>query len=110
MKFFKPEDFEKVMNYGRGKETTLSQILSELSDAANAKLEREGKVVYGILADGKDTMWDENTHQYKTGKALLINIEPIESKKPSYEDLEQKIKNLENLLDRKQKTIERLVK
>lgn len=65
MKFFKPEDFGGDSEFtGQGK---------YWADLANAKLEREGKVLY-----------EENNYWYwfsvpknPTRKALLINIEEI---------------------------------
>lgn len=76
MKFFRPEDFNGLCNYS---------YPAFAADMANAKLEREGKIVYGSPNGRSHTfvpgiIW--NTHDDKTGrdthKALLINIEPIE--------------------------------
>ncbi len=47
----------------------------------SAKLEREGKVVYGSEPEDKETysaLYGEGNNRYSTHKALLINIEPIE--------------------------------
>jgi hypothetical protein len=64
MKFFKLEDFD------------LDEIANsqDIIDIVNAKLEREGKVVYSNNAHG----WNENGPCISLKKALLINIEPIE--------------------------------
>jgi len=69
MKFFKPEDFEK--EYPR-----FTRVLSyeRVADFCNAKLEREGRVVYG----SEDSHWIYGTAPFTSNKALLINIEPIE--------------------------------
>ncbi len=75
MKFFKPEDF---IEPGAGQFLLTGEMLASL---ANAKLEREGRVVYsqddGQFATGKwmEKICSESRH---SNKALLINIEPIE--------------------------------
>lgn len=76
MKFFKPEDF-KVTGIGYEEE---SQRLAAL---ANAKIEREGAVVYGksdyrltSFATDKNIQFQDGS--FATHKALLINIESIE--------------------------------
>jgi len=67
MKFFKPSDFA-----GSGHEP----FAQYAADEANAKLEREGKVVCGYESI---KTWDQVKPDYSnTHKALLINIEPIE--------------------------------
>lgn len=81
MEFFKREDFE---SYGAG--DPRADVFGVMAGLANDKLEREGKVVYG----GMNTTSDGKTNSepffimridkyYRTHKALLINIEPIES-------------------------------
>lgn len=74
MNFFKPEDFDDIpIN-----ETWDTSIVA---NRANAKLEREGTIVYGILShtiDASNTKWDTNKIEVDTHKALLLNVEPIE--------------------------------
>jgi len=67
---FKPSDFA-----GSGHEP----FAQYAADEANAKLEREGKVVYSEK-DENDVHWPfhQVDFQGSTHKALLINIEPIE--------------------------------
>ena len=72
MKFFKPEDFQVALGeYGMG---------LQAANLANAKLEREGKVVYQY----NKGPWSQTSLESFTGikeqdhRALLINIEPIE--------------------------------
>lgn len=80
MKFFNPEDFNPTnsslyMDMKKAKEA---------ADIANAKLEREGKVVYARqYGVGKFDSWSDSgfrsEHEGQCNvKALLINIEPIE--------------------------------
>lgn len=45
----------------------------KITEIANAKLEREGKVIYG-----NELTWTLDLYQTDKRKALLINIEPIE--------------------------------
>lgn len=79
MKFFKPEDFD--IEY---KEDTLISHKEWAANLANAKLEREGKVVYNH--HGPSTNFNEHPVWISKGwqdgdsthKALLICIEPIE--------------------------------
>lgn len=68
MKFFKPEDFED--NY--------ASAAQSIASLANAKLEREGKIINfekdylnNLFYDGK------NKKTFFISKALVINIEPI---------------------------------
>jgi len=76
MKFFKSEDFLHAAH--------LPFTSSDAADLANAKLEREGRIVYG-----RDSYcaWGETESQFETAignqdkcnqKAFLINIEHIE--------------------------------
>lgn len=77
MNFFKPEDFKnpllhKIINW--------STAWQEIADIANAKIETEGMIVYGMGNNG-DT-WKANP-LYIDGKkdlyrALLINIKLLE--------------------------------
>lgn len=87
MKFFKPEDFLCTTN--------IPLLPTEACNLANAKLEREGKIVYGhngkSVADhfpdaffwrpddlvNGDVLYNGKI-AHSTHKALLINIEPIE--------------------------------
>lgn len=73
MKFFKPEDFP-CQGIGFEYEQT------RMAEAANDKLEREGKVVYIRKGNGEyDSLgWTEHQNVVDNHKALLINIEPIE--------------------------------
>lgn len=73
MKFFKPEDFLPGNDFY--KITWDDVVRKQLADRANAKLEREGKVVFGI--PGAD-LWEEALYSSSTHTAVLINIEPIE--------------------------------
>jgi hypothetical protein len=74
MKFFKPDDFNTTGS-------TLyadMKYASESANLANAKLEKEGQVVYG--SNPNNTVWDRFNNKFdSTHKALLINIEKIES-------------------------------
>lgn len=75
MKFFKPEDFERQCHPEMGNVLDTWQ-LALATTLANAKLERDAKVVYCAL---KDTWFSskEQCQSHETHKALLINIEPI---------------------------------
>lgn len=68
MNFFKPEDFTPIPGH-----------VSDISAIANAKLEREGLVVYG---NTKYKAWSSERESgvapFDTHKALLINILPME--------------------------------
>ncbi len=68
-KFFKLEDFQGTYDHCQ------FPVLQKYVDLANAKLEREGKVVYGFnqIPDSWTYNKESDTH-----KALLICIEPIE--------------------------------
>jgi hypothetical protein len=68
MKFFKPEDFA-----GSGYDPEFFPEYA--TNVANAKLEREGRVVY---SKRHGNIWELGQHEDDTVKALLINIEPIE--------------------------------
>ena len=70
MNFFKPEDFGNLY---------LDEVQKTAACSyANAKLEREGKVVYGNNKIELGTsMWTAQATR-DTHQALLINIEPIE--------------------------------
>lgn len=69
MEFFKPEDFED------------GGLISASCAAgrANAKLEKEGRVVYGNFYKGKFTTgWcSAESDKWKIEKAILVNIEKI---------------------------------
>lgn len=69
MKFFKPEDFEIIIGW------TNIEACKDVALIANAKLEREGKVVFGANKWWREL---ELTNQEPSHKALLINIEAIE--------------------------------
>ncbi len=71
MKFFKPEDF------AWSTEMIDSVTWEDAAAAANAKLEREGKVVYGTHPNGSDWWNGPMPMQKDCYKAFLINIEPI---------------------------------
>lgn len=83
--FFKPEDLEEffkrlkqslpVEHYWSPK-INLENWLYDLVDAINAKLLREGRVVFTHLDN--DPYFNEKIAPGDTHKALLINIEPIE--------------------------------
>jgi hypothetical protein len=82
--FFKPGDFTSD-----NEEAWLEITAKEAADIANAKLEREGKVVHGSGAGGWTTMpnplflskgGDPEALYKPTQKALLINIGPIKQK------------------------------
>lgn len=70
MSFFKPKDFEG-----------LGPITFEAARIANAKLEREAKVVYGIQGKYYPMNMHPNQNTDDTHKALLLNIEPINQHK-----------------------------
>lgn len=74
IKFFNAEDFAYSF------EGRLTSTMAR--DLANAKLEREGRVVYGgkFCLGGEWSFVSHNNVPPKTNthKALLINIEPIE--------------------------------
>lgn len=73
MKFFKPEDF----NYDNPIGIYSYEKMAEL---ANAKLEREGKVMRNTSINGDvfNQGWSTARTYGDTHQALLINIEPIE--------------------------------
>jgi hypothetical protein len=81
MKFFKPEDFK----FSDGPPKTFQYMVNdsvsieEAARVANAKLEREGKVVYTNVHKLNLTWYESNSCKEDTHKALLINIEPIET-------------------------------
>lgn len=74
MSFFKKEDFKGTYNNYQ------NEWLEKMAELANAKLEREGKVVYTHSTFEKPGYWGpiEQGSFDDTHKALLINIEPIE--------------------------------
>lgn len=78
MKFFKPEDFEGRHHVDAG---VSGYVIGDgtakvCADLANAKLEREGKVVYSTT---NDPWWKPfGFNNQPDNKALLIAIEPIE--------------------------------
>jgi len=74
MKFFKSEDFDSSTLFD-----TLPKYIREAA-IANAKLEREGKVVFGKLniSNKMDEFGERNLDKTDTHQALLINIKPIE--------------------------------
>lgn len=65
--FFVPEDF--------GGDILTDRYKENIARIANAKLEREGKIVYGLDLAG---MYGPFETKYSKYKAILINIEPIE--------------------------------
>lgn len=74
MKFFTTEDFHR---YWMGKVSTCSS--EQAAEAANAKLEREGKVVE-VQLGFVGQVYNSNLFSSETKvKALLINIEPLET-------------------------------
>lgn len=89
MKFFLKKDFSVVLeslwvsrqqyqNY-----ISWQEVAELAADLANAKLEREGKVVYGKNTTDIEGnflySWTSNKYEHlNSHKALLINIEPIE--------------------------------
>lgn len=76
MSIFKPEDF--YTTYAETPLTREEQCF--VANLANAKLEREGKVVYGKYKN--DSHWEiifsDCVATSDTHKALIINIEKIE--------------------------------
>lgn len=75
--FFKPEDFTGTYY------SYQSTILQVFADKANAKLEREGKIVFSQSSDRR--YWEDpndpttqDASERSDLRALLINIEPIE--------------------------------
>ncbi len=86
MKFFKPEDFKDSASALYPDDKCAEYI----ADAANAKLKREGKVVYSIGVESIDWWADKNPkHGRHVCKALLINIEAIEKCKHPVEKIRQ---------------------
>lgn len=84
MTFFKPEDFD----IQQGKVYTTESHRS--AEVANAKLEREGKVVYFLNQPDMEWMTYSAHKKFLPSakyKALLINIEPIEKCKHSIEKI-----------------------
>lgn len=77
MKFFKPEDFQDIDS---------KNDREEAAESANAKLEREGKVVYSKDPFEKST-WTHTLYNHSNTKALLINIEKIEDWMTKFGDL-----------------------
>jgi len=76
MKFFKPDDFT-------GSDVNGMMHINRASDLANAKLEREGKIVFSQSSDRR--YWEDpndpttqDASERSDLRALLINIEPIE--------------------------------
>lgn len=90
MKFFKPEDFEKVRTSPFSGDELLPLLSAEL---ANAKLEREGVRVYGQKDDEEGCGWtmdEESGHPWATHHALLIGIEELPKKECEHEGYEAK--------------------
>lgn len=82
MKFFKPEDF-KYDSFVFGETNYIN--IEYASNRANEKLEREARVVYGVIESTfnylvtKEALgFGTSPLKLSTHKALLINIEPIE--------------------------------
>lgn len=75
MKFFKPEDFDSWSSAD-----PRINITGLMASIANAKLEREGKIVEGNESFGEWHLKSNSCHVGKivTQKALLIGIEKIE--------------------------------
>lgn len=89
MKFFIPEDFSNHLK--------CSWPAEEMAKLCNEKLEREGKVIYGI--DEKDWHIKEpyiksTGEKLTTHKALLINIEAIEKCKHPIESIKANDPNI----------------
>lgn len=88
MKFFKLEDFTSVDGYDFQIDPYTAKVLS---DMANAKLEKEGKVVFQHKDD--KIIWQEYKNPFLAmtqdcqgrNKALLISTEHIEECKHEYE-------------------------
>jgi len=72
MKFFNESDFNTLKSKGHF-------TWEEIADLANAKLEKESRIVFTSL-DPNDswTTWGYDIDGPRTFHALLINIEPIE--------------------------------
>ena len=66
VKFFKPEDFKYISK----------ELCEDAANCANAKLEREGEVVYNFQ-DSLEYGWFKEHKFNNTHKALVINIEPV---------------------------------
>lgn len=75
MKFFKPDDFI-LLNKSLCPNASVRIMLAE---CANAKLEKDGRVVYGNFYKGKfATGWcSAESDKWKIEKAILVNIESI---------------------------------
>lgn len=78
MNFFKPEDLDNGLICNAGPDSCIGQA----TKMANAKLDREGKVVYSLDASKWSGHWAEDkknlTYELASHKALLINIKKIE--------------------------------
>jgi hypothetical protein len=88
MNFFKPEDFARTVFNATGKIDSDITII-DIAQVANAKLEREGKVVYcSSLHLEEITSYKKpldgggmgcvSNYRNSNYKALLINIEPLQ--------------------------------
>lgn len=83
-RFFKPEEFATCADH--------PEISEKNCDYANAKLEREGKIVFAPTT-GSAWLSHGQYNQVKY-KALLINIEPIEKCKHSSDKIRHSQKHL----------------
>lgn len=72
MKFFTTDDFAE--------NEWVAIPAGQAANIANAKLEREGKVVYGLVFPS-EFLWAENNEPSDTHRALLVCIEEIEKPK-----------------------------
>lgn len=75
MKFFKPEDFDGITHEWENRKFIRVEYAV---DICNAKLEREGRVVYLTQTNQPTNNMLEKQYDWHTHKALLINIEPLE--------------------------------
>lgn len=94
MKFFKPEDFP----YDAHPDEKVDEWAAK---HANAKLEREGKVVFGHNQNesGISHNWTRIKNEGHNLTALLINIEPIEKCKHPKEKVTYTPYSHQNTLD-----------
>lgn len=90
MSFFRPEDFNWLLE-----EIGSSSLRVSIADMANAKIDKEGIVLYRDMIDAaKGYPWyqpGELSHPHPSHKAILINIEPIEKCKHPKEKVKPQI-------------------
>jgi len=88
MKFFNMSDFSDLWVTSGG--LSIYPTPMNVAEKANAKLEREGKVVGGHETQNEGFRFTEKPGVFGfTHKALLINIEPIEKSQTKFEKFKE---------------------